>query len=273
MKKLITILLCLLTTVAYSQKGKNNAPNFNIGDFQYKSEIAEWLFQYDLVAWWTSDSVMVQDKREIERLGKEWFCYQDESKNWHAVYGKFSDGNFSQVFHFTVDSTANVKRTNDQVDSALANSYSRALSIAGQRVEHALGDSINIKFNQFIRRNDDQTISVWMLPAFQQDYTAVYGVEFIYTINSLGDTVLKDNSYYKGKPRGFKVDKPREIWLNYGDVEAPTLGSIFFVLYYRKYFTSIYIDCQNSTTTFFKDADGRYTWIHAAKEPQKKKRK
>lgn len=271
MKQILTIIFCTLTVLTYGQKNKNKGPNFDIADFNQKFEVAEWLCKYDLVAWWTSDSVMAQDKKEIERLGKEWFCYQDQNNTWHAVYGKYDKGTFDLVFHFTVDNNSKVNRTYDKVDTLILNSYSRALITANKQIS-ALKDTVNIRFNQFVKQNDDKTFSVWIFPAFQPNSTAVYGGEFIYTIDQSGNKVLKDDSYFQGNFRGFKVDKPREIWINYRDTDKPTLGAIFFVWYYKQYFTSIYIDCSKSNSTTFKDSDNKYTWIHAEKEPEKKKK-
>ncbi|HEY0428561.1 MAG TPA: hypothetical protein VGC76_12340, partial [Pyrinomonadaceae bacterium] len=125
-------------------------------------------------------------------------------------------------------------------------------------------------FNQYIKLNADKTFSVWMLPAFQTNGTAVYGGEFIYTIDQTGNKITKDESYYQGGFRGFKTDPPREIWLNYREKDKPTLGAIFFVWYYRQYFTNIYIDNSASTSTLIKDKDKGYIWVHVEKDSETK---
>lgn len=271
MRKILIILFTFLTVLTFGQKGKNKGLNFDIVDFNKKMETAEWLFNYDLVAWWTSDSVMVQDKKEIEKLGKEWFCFKDNNHIWHAIYGKYENNNFNTVFHYTVDTTNNVKRTYDKVDTLLLNSYSRALITANNQLLE-LKDTVNIRFNQFVRQNEDKTFSVWILPAFQTNGVAVYGGEFIYTIDQTGNNIIKDNSYYQGNFRGFKADNPREIWLNYREKEKPTLGAIFFVWYYKPYFTKIFIDNSKSVSTVIK-SDNKWIWMHTEKKSDKKKRK
>ncbi len=256
-----------MTILSFGQKGKSRGYNFDIVDFNKKMEVVEWLFDYDMVAWWTSDSVMAQDKNEIEKLGSEWFCFKDNNHIWHAVYGKYEDHNFNTVFHYTVDTLNNVKRSYDNIDTLLLNSYSRALITANNQLS-LLKDTINISFNQFVRQNDNKTFSVWLLPAFQTNGVAVYGGEFIYTIDQTGNKVIKDNSYYQGNFRGFKVDKPREIWLNYREVDKPTLGAIFFVWYYKQYFTKIIIDNSKSISYVIK-SDGSWVWVHSEKESEK----
>jgi len=258
-----------MTILAHGQKSKG--PKFDIADFNSKFEVAQWLFEYDYVAWHTSDSVMVQDKSEINRLGREWFCFKDKNKNWHAVYGKYDNQNFDLVFHFKLDSNFKISRVYDKVDTLLLNSYSRALITANKQIK-ALKDTVNLSFNQFITQNDDKTFSVYILPAFQRNNTVIYGGEFIYSIDYSGNKILKDESYFQGDFRGFKAAPPREIWLNYRELEKPTLGAIFFVWYYKKYFTSINIDCSKSVSTVIKGDNNDYTWLHIEKDPAKIKK-
>ena len=268
MNKILTTLLFIgLTTLTYGQKSKG--PNFDIADFNKKMEVAEWLYEYDMIAWRTSDSVMTQDKKDLARLGSDWFCFK-KNDTWHAVYGKYENNQFDLVFHFKVDN-GQVSKTNETVDTTLLHRYSRALQTASGQIK-ALKDTVNLRFNQYIKENDDQTLSVWILPAFQPNSVAVYGGEFIYTIDPTGTKVLKDDSYFQGQFRGFKVDNPREIWINYRETEKPTLGAVFFAWYYKSYFTKIVIDNSKSISTPFR-SDNSWTWIHAEKEPEKKKKK
>lgn len=268
MKGVFIIIFSCLSSLLFGQN--NDRPRFDIVDFNKKFEVARWLYQYDFVAWHTSDSVMAQDKSEISRLGKEWFCFEGQDHIWHALYGKYDNGKFDLVFHFIADSNYKIKRINEKIDSSVSNSYSRALITANKKLA-ALRDTIKIGFNQFVKQNDDKTFSVWIFPAFQPDYTAVYGGEFIYTIDRTGNYILKDESYFQGNFRGFKVDKPREIWLNYRDIEKPTLGAIFFVWYYKQYFSQIFIDCSKSNSSVIKNND-EYTWIHLDKDVEKKEK-
>lgn len=268
MKKLLILLLFGLTTLTYGQRAKGLS--FDIEDFNKKFEIAEWLYMYDKIAWWTSDSVMVQDKEDLARLGSDWFCFQ-EGNTWHAVYGKYENNQFDLVFHYLVDTLAQISRTNEAVDTTLLHRYSRALQTAGSQMK-ALKDTVSLRFNQYIKENDDKTLTVWCLPAFQTNGLAVYGGEFIYKIDQTGTKVLNDESYYQGQFRGFETGNPREIWINYQETDKPSLGAIFFVWYYKSYFTKIVIDNSKSTSRAIK-ADNGWDWVHVIKEPEKKKRK
>lgn len=269
--KILAALVLLLVSAVFGQKNKNDSPKFDVAGFDAKLEVADWLVRYDFVAWKTTDVLMTQDQKEIEKLGAEWFCFQDKNGLWHAVYGKFSNEKYELVFHFTMDKDSKINRTNDKVDADFLNSHAKALVKANQQLKLAIKDVPSPRFNQYIKQNADKTFSVWIFPAFQTDGTAVYGGEFIYTIDRTGSKILKDESYFQGAFRGFKTTPPREIWLNYRELEKPTLGAIFFVWYYKSYFTKIFIDNSKSTSTAIEIEPGNYTWVHVEKEEQEKK--
>ena len=235
-------ILFTFTFFAFGQKDVKDAPKFDIADFNKKFEVAEWLVRYDLVAWKTTDVLRQQDQKELEKLGAEWFCFQDKNNLWHAVYGKYENNKYNLIFHFTMDNNSKITRITDKIDEDFLNSHARALITANKQLTAALKGADVPRFNQYIRQNSDKTFSVWILPAFQTNGVAVYGGEYIYTIDQTANKITKDESYSQGNFRGFKAEPPREIWLNYRETEKPTLGAIFFVWYYKSYFTNIFID-------------------------------
>lgn len=252
------------------------ARRFDIKDFNEKTEVAEWLLDYDLAAWWSTDTLMTKDKSRIKRIGKEWFCFQDSTKTWHSVYGKYENGVYDQVFHFIVKSSSDVKESEEKIDSEFLNSHAKALNKAFEQSK-TIRDSSGLRFNNYIRKNENGNFDVFILPAFQPDGTAVYGGEFIYEINT-ENQIVKDQSYYQGNFRGFKSDSTKEIWLNYRELEKPSLGSVFFAWYYKPYFKKIVIDNKENFSSPFSDGNG-WTWITAerdlkkeAKEKRKKER-
>jgi hypothetical protein len=237
---------------------------FDVVDFNKKFEVARWLVAYDGVAWKTTDVMLALDKVEIARLGREWFCFQDKSGVWHAIYGKLENNKFDQVFHFVVDSSGKITRTSDKLDDVFLVSHARALNLAITKLSESVPPN-SPRHNSYIRLNVDKTFTVWLMPAFQPNELAVYGGEFVYTIDAAAAKITKDESYFQGAFRGFKAAPPREIWLNYREKDKPTLGSIFFVWYYKQYFTKIFIDNSKSTSTVIKNAN-EYTWIHVMKD-------
>ena len=271
--KVVSILLILFafTFFTFGQKDSKTAPKFDTVDFNKKFEVAEWLVRYDLVAWKTTDELMKQDKKELEKLGAEWFCFQDKNNLWHAVYGKFENNKYNTVFHYTMDSASKITRVTDKIDEEFLNSHARALATANKQVITALKGADAPRFNQYIKQNADKTFSVWILPAFQTNGVAVYGGEYIYTLDQTGNKITKDESYTQADFRGFKADPPREIWLNYRETEKPTLGAIFFAWYYKEYFTNIFIDNSKTTSTVIKDGNKNYIWVHVEKDAEVKK--
>lgn len=269
--KAVSIIFLLLAFAFLTFGQVKDAPKFDIADFNKKFEVADWLVKYDNVAWKTSDVVMQEDKKELARLGAEWFCFQDKNNLWHAVYGKFENNAYTAVFHYTMDNVGKVARVNDKLDTEFLNLHARALATANKQLEVALKDFEAVpRFNQYIKQNPDKTFSVWLMPAFQTSGVAVYGGEFIYTIDASGNKVTKDESYFQNKFLGFKSQPPREIWLNYRETEKPTLGAIFFVWYYKSYFTKIYIDNARSTSTVIQAPDKTYSWVHVEKDAETK---
>lgn len=264
MKQLLVLLLCIfgLTGIAQVDSGQKKVDAF-IKRFNLKMDTVSWLCEYDNIAWWTSDSVYATSKEEQAKLGAEWFCFKI-GDIWHAVYGKYANQNYDMVYHYEVDTTWLVKRVYTKVDSSLLNAYSRALVNAGKMIIE-YPDTIKVRFNQFIRRNQDKSLSIWFLPAFTTNGIAVYGGEFHYVFDEGGNNLLY-KSEYSQQYKGFKPDSKKEIWLNYENKDEPTLGSIFFVWYYRKYFDRIVADARKFRSTLFHDEEKSYYWVHAVKD-------
>lgn len=267
MKKIVKRLLplfILLTSVLSVWAAAPQKPEFDINDFNKKFEIVKWLVAYDTVAWKTTDVLLASDKAEMARLGRQWFCFQDRSGSWHAVYGKLENDKFDQVFHYVVDAAGKITRTKDHLDETFVVRHARALDLAMAKLKASIPPN-SPNHNSYIKQNADKTFTVWLLPAFQTNNVAVFGGEFIYTIDSAAERIIKDDSYFQGTFRAFSVKPPREIWLNYREKDKPTLGSIFFVWYYREYFTKIFIDNSKSTSTVIKNGN-EYMWLNVEKD-------
>lgn len=268
--KILTLSL-LITVIsvcgAFAQGKKETGPNFDIVDFNKKVETAEWLVRYDVVAWKTTDVLVAQDKAELTKLGPEWFCIEDKGKGlWHALYGRIEAGTYNVAVHYLMDAAGKITKTSEKLDQKMLDGYAAALATARVRLETKVPKGA-VKFNQYIRRDSDGTFEVWMMPAFQTNGVAVFGGEGIYRLNAAGDKITSDSSYFQPALRGFQATPPREIWLNYSELEKPTLGSVFFVLYYKEYFTSIMIDNAASTSTLIKDPkNGEYMWVNIEKD-------
>lgn len=76
----IALLITISISVGFGQEKKTAGPDFDVVDFNKKAEIAQWLVEYDNVAWKTTDVLVAQDKAELTKLGPEWFCIEDKGK-------------------------------------------------------------------------------------------------------------------------------------------------------------------------------------------------
>jgi len=261
MRKLFTLIILAFSISVNAQDSEKEIVDTYMKRFYQKLDTVQWLCTYDDIAWVTSDSVYATPKEEQQKLGSQWFCFQQDNI-WHAAYGKYEKNSFTLVYHYCVDTNNVIKRVNSEIDSSLTNSFSRALIKSNDQL-NLRKDSVRIQFNQYIKKNNDSTISVWLLPAFTTKGFAVYGGEFYYLYDKTGNNLLKKSEFAQ-EYRGFKPDPKKEIWLEYETVDEPTLGSIFFVWYYRKYFDRIVADAKKFKSTVFHDEKGYY-WVHAVK--------
>ena len=275
--KIIIGLLILSSLPSLAALGKKiSGPGFDADAFiRQNAETAGWLCVYDAVAWRTTDVLLKENEEDLKRLGGEWFCFQTKDENWHAVYGKYENDKMNVVLHYLIDPNFKISRTSEPIEATFLDLHARALITANNQYKE-IRNSVQLRFNQYIKQNEDKTFTVWIFPAFQPDGFAIYGGEFIYKIDPAGTKVLEDNSYYQGKFKGFKADGSKEVWLDYTELEKPTLGGVFFVLYYKKYFKSIFLDYKYSFSTLFKSGENEketYIWLHKQKDVKKEVKK
>ena len=264
----ITAFLLAFVWVAAGQNSKVAKPPIDIDDFNKKFELVQWLVEYDNVAWKTTDVVMALPKEQLSGLGPEWFCFQDKNKLWHAVYGKLTGEKYEIALHYEMDSAEKIKSSTEKIDQDFLNRHALALKTARDKLAATIPPG-SPTFNQFVRLNADKTFSVWLFPAFQPERLAVYGGEGVYTIDAAGKKIVKDESYFQLSFRGLKTEPPREVWLDYREMNKPSLGAIFFVWYYKSYFTRIFINNEGSTSTVVKTGN-QYVWLHVVKDEEAK---
>jgi hypothetical protein len=174
MKLLNTLALLLLVgLVAFGQTTKSDLPKFDVVDFSKKFETVQWLVEYDNVAWKTTDFIMELPKAELAGLGREWFCFQDKNKVWHAVYGGLAEGKYEAAVHVEMDANQKIAKSSQKLDQDFLNKHALALKTGLDKLQATIPAG-SPRFNQFIRENSDKSFSVWLLPAFQPNRMAVY---------------------------------------------------------------------------------------------------
>lgn len=257
MKSWLLLAVLLLTQTVQAQKN-------NTRSFSEKLETAQWMREYDSVAWRMSELVTEATYEELARIGREWFCYKGTDSLWNGVYGKFKDGKYDQVLHYRLNTNDTIDVVPDSIDAVMLVAVSKAINVAYREAGVILGRSY-VKMNKFIQYHQDKTITIWLMPALQPSDVAMYGGEFYYHFDESGTKVLEREEYYKGHFKGFKIGKTREVRLNYEDADEPTQGAIYFALQYQRSFSEIHIDTRGSTSLLAFSREKGYYWRHADK--------
>lgn len=261
MKTFLPLMALFLTQSLYAQPKNLHFDNVSFSD---KLAVAEWMVEYDSVAWRMSELVTRATWDELARMGREWFCYKGDDSIWHGIYGKYKDGKYDLVIHYILGANDTIDVSCTSPDTARLSAISRAIRTAYREATPILGGS-SAKMNKFVRVNDNRSISVWLMPALQSLDVALYGGEFFYRFNTTGDLLLERSEYYQGNFKGLRLGKLREVQLNYEDTETPTLGAVYFALKYRSRFSGIRINTRAGTSLFaFSQVKGYY-WLHADK--------
>ncbi|MEM7108225.1 MAG: hypothetical protein AAF519_08360 [Bacteroidota bacterium] len=268
------IVITLLLAASFIVNGQEDPPErdglFMTTHFE-NAQLASKMLAYDHVAWVSSDSVQTLPQDELSTYGGQWFCYLDSAGIYHALYGAY-DSTYALTAHYLVDSiTFAVNRTFEPFDTTLAVQYSKAYDLALSRKREFLGTEDQLRYNHFIFRNDS-TISVHFIPAFQPNGFMIYGAEQHYTLNFAATTII-DTVEYFNEYRGYQAAPKKEITITYEDLDYNSLGSVFFLMYYNKYFKSIRILTKNYVSTFLNGKNNEGTWFHIARIPPKKKKK
>ena len=260
--RLIILLLGTCNIVIGQIESKSTPYDDFIKTFNKQMDTVTWLCEYDKIAWWTSDSVMTESEENRKKLGAEWFCLF-ENDNWHAYYGKYTNGNFKQIFHYKVESKDRIERISKTLDTSIANPIARSLVSASNQLNNFL-DTIRVRFNQYVKQTNEGNIEIWLMPAFTTSGVAVYGGEAYYLFDKTGTTLLARREIVT-EFRGFKPGSEKEIWLDYAKFEEPTLGAIFFTWYYKDYFKKITIETKRFRSAVIR-IQNESTWIHAAND-------
>jgi hypothetical protein len=260
------LVLLLLPYFAISQGGDKSTGlsardvSLDLEAFQQNVEIAYWLYQYDMVAWRTSDSLLASTDPAVKELTKEWFCYEDSLGLWHAIYGKYDSEYYQPLFHYVLnDSTSRIRRVGEKIDTSLSQAYARALTIGYDKLGQAMSN-YGIRFNAYLRRQPNNCIELWFLPAWQPDGRTIYGAEFKYVFDPKGKRLLNKIENFH-KLRALTPDRSTVVQLDYKTHKIPPVSSIFFLWSYNRYFGEISIKHFYGKTSL-RRAGEEWIWVH-----------
>ncbi len=260
------ILIALLFTFSLKSQENPLPENFNMKTFYEYNEIASWLCFYDKVAWVTSDSVMTESPEDMEKLGPEWFCYQDEKGQWHAFYGAYDieKDNYNIVFQYKIDTlNYTVSRSKEEMDTSKINPLARAVYKGVKYIKEK--ELFYFNWNWYVRYNEKNQIEYYAFPAFQRDGKAIYGVEIFLLYDEKGIDLIEGKLLEEKEIRYFMPNTEKSIQIQYLERDMPTLGAVFYVLYYNHYFKDIRIECKEMISSYII-TENHSSWIHILKE-------
>jgi hypothetical protein len=242
-------------------------PNLSPDLFHRNESKASFLYQYDMVFWWTSDSVSNAARENpylASRLGPEQFCIK-EGDNWYATFGKWDSRSHKYVpaINFLVESKPEItiSRRGDPALPQFANDYAWALHQAMPFIDKAV-KTHQLKLNWYVVPTDS-TVEIWALPeSVSPNGVAYYGGEYCYTFNRQDYTLL-DSREINIKYRGHNPNPEKTITLNDTINEVPSISAIFYCLLHKRHFDFIIIQSKTASTGFLYDAvKNDYTWVH-----------
>lgn len=257
MKKVFRIILFILVSVP-ALKAQENIQAFDTSTFSRNLGQANELVECDYI---TQMAIANLSQKE-DVSASDWYSVKI-SDTWHVIGSSLIGGSLNIDKHFIVDSLYTISVFSGTCDTSRLLAAGYSLDMAN-RLFQVIRDTSSIYFSSLVHLNPDQTVSIWFLPALQPSGQAVYGCEWEYTFDYSGKNLLK-KIFFTNKVTGVWIGQPCELWLNYRNTAAPTVGSLFFALSFRDYFTRLRIDTQKSTSTIWKDNDGNYFWSHKLK--------
>lgn len=247
-------------------------------DFSPKDDIARWLVEYDAVVWRTSDSVMTHPPEITKKLGNHWFAFKDDKNTWHASYGKLTKNRYHCILYYTINPDEILTEdTIPNTDTVVLYQYAIAIDTA-LKVLRQYADSIPVRMNQYVKNHGDGTFTIYYLPAYQNDGSAVYGGEIIIEIDKNGFISKKEVNIKEF--RKYNPGKDLKAHLRAPEAEYMPLNFFFFARYYHAYFDNIEIENKHFISSLkYTETGNAPFWVHAIKDVnvkivnQKKKKK
>ena len=256
-------LMVMVFSACVLARGKDKPLEFPYEAFRANEKTARWLLVYDWMAWQSSDLAMQEPEEEVKKLGREWFCFQAPDGSWHAIYGRYEPDTkkYETIFHYVRRENAAFVRTGEVVDPEIAARYGRALHGALTQLPAEVSN-LNVSFNRYIRRLEDDKLEVWVLPAGQRDGILVYGGDLRYVFDSSGSDLLHQELNFK-EFRGVHSDPKVDLDIDRQGNDVPSVGDIFFLLAFRDQFNSVTVWTRCFLTRILDVKGAEAEWLHA----------
>ncbi|TND06514.1 MAG: S-adenosylmethionine synthetase [Bacteroidetes bacterium] len=256
-KKLRLIVLLAFPVSVFAQFGL--PPGFDVKTFQKDEDQVFWLLRYDTALMKTPVPSMQMSDPGDDLC----FAWTDKKNTWHVVHGRIDSlKRYAAASHHTIDAKGKVLSSKEKPDTAMFGAHARALLNATLELKKTIPSDWR-KMNRYVKRNADNSLTVWFLPSYSQGGQAFYGPEVTYYYNASG-TVLSASKKIIKPLQGEKTDPGDEIELDYSSEKMPSLGSMYFAHRFKSNFKTIGIRYKKGTSTItYNTADKTHAWQHA----------
>lgn len=258
-KYIFVTLLLLAPAGMYAQFGL--PPGFDTKAFSKDEETIFWLLKYDSVTQQTPAPHIEMNFPEYAIS----FAWSDKKNNWHVVYGKLDSLNqFRKTTHHTINTKNKVAISKDKLDTAFTGGAARALTNGQLQLKKDMPDDWN-KMQGFVKRNPDNSYTVWFLPGNYRRSTVYYGMDCTYYFDAKGNHIVASKKNVKTAIRSAEKNPEQDITLDYPAEKMPTFGAMFFAYQQQANFKSIVLKYKKGSSTLtYNRADKTYAWEHAA---------
>jgi hypothetical protein len=203
-------------------------------------ETAQWMIEYDKVAWATTDLLLKESKETLQRVTPVWFCTQKDAV-WYAVYGGFQSGTFDTAVCYRQASKGTFEKV-PPPDLPDAARFASAINLTLPEILDTTRRT-TVRFNYYVR-GEKERIAVYYVPAFQPDGKLAYGIQHTLYLDASGQKVLSHEHYGRVL---FGAMPGKDTWLTLEMPECgyPTPQAIFTMMNYRDNFAGILTHCQD----------------------------
>lgn len=269
----LLLLFCLLCVASCSTPpdkrllaNASGSSEFDEAAFAQRCSLATSLMLDDSAAWKTSDYITSNFPATVlDSLDETWFVLPGNNSRT-VFYGKYlsATSSYQPKFQFVVTPDAKIQHVPPALSSEIL-VYAKAVHTGTTQFKRLLDSlMLNFSFNHYIRKNTDSSFTMWFFPAGMDTYCP-YGLEALLSIDQTG-SIVKNIALTGNELKYFEVTKTLgSIVLDNTFETVPTVGNIFFILMFGKYFTSVEI--QNTyyqTTVRWSPEHNAWLWTHTA---------
>jgi hypothetical protein len=230
-------------------------PNGESGRLAANLATAQWMADYDRVAWESTDLLTKEDKDALRKVSTVWFCAKAKG-TWYAFYGEDTDHGYQTAFCYAEDSGRVCHRVPPPLlpdRDRFAQAITRTLAPVQE-----LTRQTTVRFNYYVRSEGDR-VAVYYTPGLQPDGKLAYGIERTEWVDGASGKVVSE--WVHGQVlRGIVPGRDRKLVLDLGDCAVPSPQAIFTMLANRETFGAIVARCQGGDFGL-KTLDGKIACV------------